>query len=342
MDLASLVASCSNAPHLYCIGGVSFGFFVDTPLIVRGIDDFLSGHKAQSGEKSSDFQLVYSDHAGHKQLINEIESGALVHSSHLYPDVTFELREQADGTLGMITAGEHCALFDPHSGNAVFSAPDIPPAHRFLNISNTLLVPMLNEMLALHRMYLMHCACVAVNGRGVLIGAESGGGKTTMTLALSLSGADFISDDITLLDMNREFPLFRGFSRSIRILPDTLNIIPGLSHLKGRDQVSGKIEIEPSDLAPKGIMSQAAASLLLFPHQDQDDKGTDFEKLTPGDALQYLVPHGMFVSGVYNYHLRMIALLDLLEHTPAYRLRTRLPAAAIPEIIKTLLADEYP
>lgn len=43
----------------------------------------------------------------------------------------------------------------------------------------------------------LHCACVAVNGTGLLLAGESGAGKSTLAIAMARAGFGFLADDRT-------------------------------------------------------------------------------------------------------------------------------------------------
>lgn len=61
-------------------------------------------------------------------------------------------------------------------------------------------------------MLLLHGAVVGSNGRGVLIAAQGGGGKSSLSVSCLLAGMDFISDDHFLVNAHgslRAFPLYK-------------------------------------------------------------------------------------------------------------------------------------
>lgn len=50
-----------------------------------------------------------------------------------------------------------------------------------------------------NNMILSHSACVGVDGSGVLLVADGGGGKSTLAVSCLMQGMDFVSDDYTML-----------------------------------------------------------------------------------------------------------------------------------------------
>lgn len=53
---------------------------------------------------------------------------------------------------------------------------------------------------------LLHSACVGMEGKGVMISARGGGGKSTLAVSCLLDGFDFVSDDYILV--NQKGPMF--------------------------------------------------------------------------------------------------------------------------------------
>ena len=59
---------------------------------------------------------------------------------------------------------------------------------------------------------LLHSACVGIDGKGVMICARSGGGKSTLAISCMMDGFDFVSDDYILVNQEGQpeaFPLYR-------------------------------------------------------------------------------------------------------------------------------------
>ena len=67
------------------------------------------------------------------------------------------------------------------------------------------MVVMLGQWARQNGMMLLHSACVGVNGKGIMLSARGGGGKSTLAVSCLLNGFDFVSDDYILV--NREGPL---------------------------------------------------------------------------------------------------------------------------------------
>ena len=61
-------------------------------------------------------------------------------------------------------------------------------------------------------MLLLHSACVGADGKGVLISARGGGGKSTLSVSCLLGGFDFVADDYVLVNRTgalKAMPLYR-------------------------------------------------------------------------------------------------------------------------------------
>jgi hypothetical protein len=82
----------------------------------------------------------------------------------------------------------------------------------------------LNTIFKQVRHYLIiHSSVIALNGKGVLIAADSGGGKTTLALELVKRGFNFLSDEIA--PIGRIDGLVHPFPRTLNLRPGTLSLL---------------------------------------------------------------------------------------------------------------------
>jgi hypothetical protein len=96
----------------------------------------------------------------------------------------------------------------------------------------------------------IHAACVSRYGHGMLLTADSGVGKSTLSYACARTGWTFISDDGSYLLCNGDRPRVVGNCRQVRFRPSAKELFP---ELHGRDltpRIKGKpsIEIPTSEL----------------------------------------------------------------------------------------------
>jgi len=76
-------------------------------------------------------------------------------------------------------------------------------------------------------MLLLHSACVGVNGKGVMLSARGGEGKSTLAVSCLLGGFDFVADDALLVNQQgplKAMPIYRtvGLNQDMyaRLKPD--------------------------------------------------------------------------------------------------------------------------
>lgn len=77
------------------------------------------------------------------------------------------------------------------------------------------MVVMLGQWARQNGMLLLHSACVGVDGKGVMLSARGGGGKSTLAVSCLLNGFDFVSDDYILVNQQgplKAMPLYRTVS----------------------------------------------------------------------------------------------------------------------------------
>jgi hypothetical protein len=75
----------------------------------------------------------------------------------------------------------------------------------------------------------VHCACLCLEGEGVLVAGISGAGKSTLTAALVQAGFDYVSDDWTYIARGGAGLLAHGLSAPIKLLPNAIAHFPLLA-----------------------------------------------------------------------------------------------------------------
>jgi len=328
----------ASSPVTYAIEGIRFDFHVSDSCVAGELETLLGSYRVSASSEPPDYTVHYLPVDAQAPVLERIDAAPTIHESFLYPEVPFRATLDHD-LLGFCSLDDRCALFDLAENVAVISGPPSSNKGRFFTLTNTLIMPLINEMLAHKNLFFLHCACVELDGQAILMGASTGGGKTTATLALANSGYKLISDDITILDASGDEIWLRCFVRNVRVVPDVIDLLPALEHLRGRPLDDGKIEASASDVATSGVSSGAPARMLLFP-QDGDYGPDHCEELDGAEALSFLVPHSLFITGVFGCEERMGGLMELVATTSAYRIRPRLPVDELPQIVRHLMVEE--
>ena len=113
----------------------------------------------------------------------------------------------------------------------------------------------------------MHASAVAIDGRALLLCGATGAGKSTLTAALLAQGAEFIGDDLTMLDGGATVP--RGRT-TMRLHPDTARWVPTASAEPDIRDGRGKWLVEP--LSPESDRWPLAGFVLVGAEQDAADR----------------------------------------------------------------------
>ncbi len=92
---------------------------------------------------------------------------------------------------------------------------------------SSVLVPVLREFFATRGWSMLHAAALqTVSGQGVLLMADSGGGKTTTALALLRAGARLLADDLVVLRADAGAVHLHGIPEALNLTPKTMDFFP--------------------------------------------------------------------------------------------------------------------
>ncbi len=100
------------------------------------------------------------------------------------------------------------------------------------------------SLISTTRAVAVHAACVRARGRGVLLCADSGEGKSTLAYAGARAGWTYVSDDSTYVPLHREDRLAIGNCHRIRFRPSGVELFPELAGNPITPRATGKPSIE--------------------------------------------------------------------------------------------------
>jgi hypothetical protein len=90
----------------------------------------------------------------------------------------------------------------------------------------------------------VHAACVAKDGRGVLLSGRSGAGKSTLAFACARAGWTYLGDDATALAIGGDTRYAIGKAQQARFREDAPRIFPELAPYAARLRPNGKLSME--------------------------------------------------------------------------------------------------
>ena len=202
-------------------------------------------------------------------------------ASKLFDEVPFELRvivspgtaspappvyHSQEYLMTAISDAENFAVCD-YTKNLAFCRLTETTAKRRHFVAYYYLKALINYAFAQLYLTPVHAACVAWNGRGVLLCGESGAGKTTLAYACIRKGWTYISDNESWLVRAAPGNLLVGDSRRIRFREDAVSLFPELQDKPRQQDATGKWKIEIT--MPAASSCEIARVVMLSKHLDE-------------------------------------------------------------------------
>jgi len=115
--------------------------------------------------------------------------------------------------------------------------------------------------------FLIHAGVVSRGGKGFILAADGGHGKTTLVLELIRRGFEFLSDEMAAL--GRADGRVHPFPRSLRVRPGTLELTGFAEAASGAPEWLGKLLLDVEEIQP-GSPGEAAEISHIIILQDPD------------------------------------------------------------------------
>ncbi len=113
----------------------------------------------------------------------------------------------------------------------------------------------------------VHAACVALDGRGILLCGDSGAGKSTLAYACARAGWTYVSDDASfLLSCNAHERIVMGNCHQVRFRPSAAELFPEVQGLPITPRAAGKpsIELFTAEMLHMDCAEHAKIDFLVF------------------------------------------------------------------------------
>ena len=171
----------------------------------------------------------------------------------------------------------------------------------------------------------IHGAAVEKNGIGYVMPAESGKGKTTLTLALLSAGYGFLSDEFAVLDF--ETRLLKAFPRSLSVRDGSLGLFPNLHRMKHDLQrivspTETLYSIDPLSMMSWSMGRTCPVRFVIFPEYCPGS-GPSLARISKADVIKRLISTRSFISlGLLDKERSMDLIMSIVAESECYRLST--------------------
>jgi hypothetical protein len=135
----------------------------------------------------------------------------------------------------------------------------------------------------------LHAACVALNGKGVLLAGNSEAGKSTLAYACARRGWDYLCDDGSHLIRKSDSRTILGNPYQIRFRPNARSLFPELSGFVPCERPNGKPSIElDTALLDIAITRAAEAECIVFLHRSAEASSQGLARYGKDEAFDRL------------------------------------------------------
>jgi hypothetical protein len=135
----------------------------------------------------------------------------------------------------------------------------------------------------------VHCACLELDGEGLLIAGASGAGKSTLSVALSEGGFNYVSDDWTYISRLHDGIVAHGTSAPVKLLPDAVKHFRSLERHSLQRSMNGELAYEVDIIEAFGARVERVCEprWLIFLERTQG-AGAVLAPMSPADAQNYV------------------------------------------------------
>lgn len=178
-------------------------------------------------------------------------------------------------------------------------------------------------LLRSHRYFALHAAALEHGGRGLLLTAPSGNGKTTAAVNLMRAGWRYASDDTVLLHETDSTVEVLSFRRDVSVTPDTARIWPELADHEWPPPpgFKPKWRVDIERMLPGQFTPRIVPRLIVMPQLGEGAESR-LEPMPAREVLWHLIlQSGLFLTPEPDVtRILMDTLRRLMQQCRTYRL----------------------
>jgi len=164
----------------------------------------------------------------------------------------------------------------------------------------------------------VHAACVALDGRGVLLCGDSGAGKSTLSYACARAGWTYVTDDLSLVLNGGAHRTVIGNCHRVRFRPTAAKLFPELKGLGVTPRAAGQPSIELATASMPHVTCSQSAQVDFMVFLNRRREGSPALVPYRKDVARYFIrQQEMYVSeeslAMHNKAIEELLTAEILE-----------------------------
>jgi hypothetical protein len=189
---------------------------------------------------------------------------------------------------------------------------------------------------------IVHAGAIALDGTGILLIGSPASGKTTLLLTCLNTGMQLLADDIILLAKDNGIVKVYSFPEDIGVRRGTIELLGHYSFMQGlKKDVRHKCYIDVQRYFREQVINSCKMSFLLFIHEEQRSGEFHAERLSPSQAVSWLM--GEYISQQVAYEGQGNEMFDifcdLVTQAQSYRISLTPNVQVNAEQVRMLIAQ---
>jgi hypothetical protein len=194
---------------------------------------------------------------------------------------------------------------------------------------------------------LAHAGAVGAGGRGALVAGGSGAGKSTTAAACLEAGFDYAGDDHVLVTTGGPTPIAHAVYATAKLSQDLARRVPGLARaVVNRDEHDAAAALRPLLTDEKLVadvharwpdrLGDVPVDAIVLP-RIVAGRESRLRSATPGAALRALAPSTIMQLPQAGGAPQLGPVAELVRRAPTHVLELGTDAAAVPDLLASLL-----